>query len=247
MSDPASLVARLPPPDRIALFLDVDGTLIGPTAADRERGVPRARLDLLARIQQATAGATVILTGRSVDAVDAMFAPLHLPVAGLQGADRRHPGGKRVMPVLTAEERRIYEKIAEDVARYFPHIEIEWKPGGMALVFDPRDPTVGQLIALAEDRADGAFKVMPGRVAVDIVPRDTDKGRALSLFMVDGACAGRVPVHVGDDVPDEPAFVAARNHGGFGVSVGRPAPGVDARLPDHEAVWAVLAAWLAAY
>jgi trehalose 6-phosphate phosphatase len=243
LSEISALAALLPPPDRIALFLDVDGTLIGPTHRDREAGIAAARLDLLRRIETITGGATAVLTGRSIEAVDELFAPLVLACAGLQGADRRFPGGRRVMPVLTADDRRLFERIAEDVARLFPHIEIEWKPAGMALVYDEGDPVVGQLVALATDRVDGAFRVMRGRVAIDIVPPDADKGRALGAFMAERAFAGRVPVHFGDDVPDEPAFVAARQFGGFGVTVGRAVAGVDVRLRDHEHTWAVLEAW----
>lgn len=243
MSDIASVAALLPPPDRIALFLDVDGTLIGPTHHDREKGIAGPRLDLLRQIETLTGGATAILTGRSIEAVDELFAPLTLATAGLQGADRRFPGGRRVMPVLTAEDRRLFETIAADVADLFPHIEIEWKPAGMALVYDEGDPTVGQVLALATDRVDGAFRVMRGRVAIDIVPPDADKGRALGVFMAEPSFRGRVPVHVGDDVPDEPAFVAARQFGGFGITVGRPVAGVDMRIADHEATWALLAAW----
>lgn len=238
--DPKELVAALPPPDRLALFLDVDGTLIGPRHGDRENGLGRRRIAVLERIVRLTAGATVVLTGRAIEKVDELTAPLVLACGGLQGADRRFPDGRRVMPVLTAEHRRTFEKIAEDVRRLYPHVEIEWKPAGMALVYDEGDPSVGQLVALALDRVGDAFKVMRGRVAVDVVPPDADKGRALGAFMADAALAGRVPVHFGDDVPDEPAFLAARQFGGFGVGVGGVPVAVAHRLGDHEAVWAVL-------
>lgn len=235
-----SIAAALPPPDRLALFLDVDGTLIGPRHHDREAGLGPKRLALLERLNRLTGGATVVLTGRAIEKVDELFAPLTLACAGLQGADRRFPDGRRVMPILTAENRRMFEAIAEDVQRLFPHIEIEWKPAGMALVYDEGDPVVGQLMALAIDRVDGAFKVMRGRVAIDVVPLDADKGRALGAFMAHPTLAGRVPVHFGDDVPDEPAFLAARQFGGFGIGVGTAPVAVAHRLPDHEAVWEVL-------
>ncbi len=44
---------------------------------------------MMERIAKVTGEATAILTGRSIEAVDALFAPLVLPVGGLQGADRR--------------------------------------------------------------------------------------------------------------------------------------------------------------
>ncbi len=240
MSDLRAVAAKLPPPDRLALFLDVDGTLIGIRHQDRQHGLTHERLTLLERIIAATGGATAILTGRSVEVVDEMFAPLVMSVGGLQGADRRFPGGKRLMPVLTAEHRRTYETIAEDVARLFPQIEIEWKPAGMALVYDEGDTDRERVVMLAVERAKG-LKVMPGRVAIDIVPADADKGHALNAFMAHETFASRIPVHVGDDIPDEPAFVAAQQMGGFGISVSRSVAGVDAQISSHDDAWAVLA------
>jgi trehalose 6-phosphate phosphatase len=84
---PLDLARALPLPDRLALFLDVDGTLIGSTHCDRVAGIPAPRLALLERIGELTSDAVAILTGRTVEMVDEMFTPLILSVAGLQGAD----------------------------------------------------------------------------------------------------------------------------------------------------------------
>jgi trehalose 6-phosphate phosphatase len=48
-------------------------------------------------------------------------------------------------------------------------------------------------------------------------------------------------VHIGDDVPDEPAFAAAEQHGGFGVTVNRRVAGIKAHLSDHNDTWELLA------
>lgn len=234
------VAGRLPPPDRLALFLDIDGTLIGPRHEDREAGLTSERLGMLERLLAATGGATAILTGRSIEVVDELLRPLELPVGGLQGADRRYPDGRRVMPVLGADERRLFERVVEDVRALYPMVEIEWKPAGIALVYDEGAPFAGQLASLAEDRVGDAFKVMRGRVAIDVVPPDADKGRALDAMMAEPAFSGRTPVHVGDDLPDRPAFAAAQRKGGFGVAVGTMVTGLDLRLLDHEATWAML-------
>ncbi|HUG61370.1 MAG TPA: trehalose-phosphatase, partial [Methylomirabilota bacterium] len=147
---------------------------------------------------------------------------------------------RRVMPVLTADDRRLFEIVAEKVSEGFPGIEIEFKPAGMALVHDEGHPAADALVALARSVVGKAFQVMPGRVAIDIVPPGVDKGHALAAFMERRPCVGRVPVHVGDDVPDEAAFRAAEVAGGYGVTVGRAALGVTRTLPDHDAVWVML-------
>ncbi len=66
LTDPIDLAARLPAPDRFALFLDVDGTLIGPTYADRERGVAADRVAFLGRLYNRLGGARAIVSDRSV-------------------------------------------------------------------------------------------------------------------------------------------------------------------------------------
>ncbi len=243
MSDPKSIADLLPAPRDLALFLDIDGTLIGPHHGDRGRGISPERLELLDRLSKTLEGALTILTGRAIEAVDRILSPLVLPAGGLQGSDRRFADGRRKMPVLTADERRMFEVIAEHVGRDHPGIEIEWKPAGMALVHDEEHPDADRLAELARSVVGKSFTVMPGRVAIDVVPVGVDKGHALDAFMERRPCVGRVPVHVGDDVPDEPAFRAAERGGGFGVTVIRPAAGVGHLLTDHEAVWATLEAY----
>jgi trehalose 6-phosphate phosphatase len=245
LSDPRDIAAGLPPPRSLALFLDIDGTLIGPRHEDRIRGIGDARIDLLRRLSALTGNAVAVLTGRAIEAADDILAPLALPTAGLQGADRRYPDGRRVMPVMTADDRRLYETLAEKVAAGFPGVFIEWKPAGMAFVHDEDRALADGLIALARSVVGKRFSVMDGRVAIDVVPPGTDKGQALAAFMERAPCVGRTAVHVGDDIPDEPAFRAAEVLGGFGITVGRAAAGVTRRLGDHEDVWAMLEAYAA--
>ena len=98
-------------------------------------------------------------------------------------------------------------------------------------------------MALARSIVGARYAVMPGRVAIDIVPKGIDKGHALAAFMERRPCVGRVPVHIGDDIPDHPAFVAAEKAGGYGIAVGAPVAGVLHHLGDHEDVWALLEAY----
>ena len=77
-----------------AFFLDVDGTLL--EFADRPSAV-RVEGELantLARLHRATGGAVALISGRAVSDVDAIFAPLVVPVAGQHGAERRSADGK---------------------------------------------------------------------------------------------------------------------------------------------------------
>jgi hypothetical protein len=71
--DPAR---ALPAPSEIALFLDVDGTLLHIADTPDAVTIDRATVDLLARAHRATGGATALITGRRIADVDRLFAPL---------------------------------------------------------------------------------------------------------------------------------------------------------------------------
>ncbi len=241
--DPHDLAAHLPAPDRLALFLDVDGTLIGPTYADRERGIAADRISLIDRLYALLGGSLAIVSGRSVETVDPMFKPLKLPVAALQGADRRFADGRRFTPVQTPEERKALEDIASVVADAYPTMDIQWKIGALAIVYNEGEPLASEVAAFAERHSGGHVAVIPGRVSIDVVPRGANKGAGIAFMMEHRPFLNRVPVHVGDDVPDESGFAKSRELGGYGITIGRKVPGVDRRLPDHEATWAMLAAY----
>ena len=85
----------LPPPpdlrvDEIALFLDVDGTLV---EIEREPGavhVPERLSRVLADLFEAGGGALALVSGRSLEQLDRLFSPLRLSAAGLHGLERRN-------------------------------------------------------------------------------------------------------------------------------------------------------------
>ncbi|WP_026792334.1 trehalose-phosphatase [Pleomorphomonas oryzae] len=241
--DPHDLAALLPAPDRLALFLDVDGTLIGPTYADRERGIAADRIALIDRLYGLLGGALAIVSGRSVETVDPMFKPLKLPVAALQGADRRFADGRRFTPVQTPEERKALKKIATVVSETYPTMDIQWKIGALAIVYNEGDPLAEKAAVLAERYSGGHVAVIPGRVSIDVVPQGANKGSGIAFLMEHRPFLNRVPVHVGDDLPDAPGFDTAQDLGGYGIAIGGKVGGVAHRLTDHEETWTMLAAY----
>ena len=85
---------RMPPfgPDW-AFFLDVDGTLLEYASRPQEVRVGPELVELLGRLKAAAGGAVALVSGRSVEDIDRLFAPLALPVAGQHGTERRTAGG----------------------------------------------------------------------------------------------------------------------------------------------------------
>ena len=76
----------LPPPppfsDDWALFLDVDGTLLDFADAPHRVHVDPDMLEALDVLHRRLDGALALVSGRSLEQLDHLFAPLRLPAAG---------------------------------------------------------------------------------------------------------------------------------------------------------------------
>ena len=76
-----------------ALFLDVDGSLIEFASSPERVVVPDALRWRLRMLSESLDGALALVSGRTVRTIDALFAPLRLPVAGLHGHELRTRDG----------------------------------------------------------------------------------------------------------------------------------------------------------
>src|ERR1700723_570647 len=84
----------LPPPSlEWCLFLDVDGTLIELTDSPLETFADPDLKTLLSHVAERLGGAVALVSGRSIEYLDALFSPLRLPAAGLHGVERRKASG----------------------------------------------------------------------------------------------------------------------------------------------------------
>src|SRR5580698_8829367 len=87
---PQRAATRLLPPvnriaDHCALFLDFDGTLTHLERRPDQVVVDGGLLYLLDDLYVATAGATAVISGRSLEDLDALLTPLRLPIAAIHG------------------------------------------------------------------------------------------------------------------------------------------------------------------
>lgn len=250
--------ARLPPPlpapgERWALFLDVDGTLLG--FADDPRTVSAgatllAALDDLHRILD---GALALVSGRTLAELDRVFAGPAWTLVGLHGLELRHADGmSRQWPVAAADQRRM-RAAAQDLAGRFTGVQQESKDVAVALHCRLAPGQFPPLLAAARAAARRlpGYEVQPGNLVVEFKPVGMDKGRAVAELMGSPPFAGRLPVYVGDDLTDEHAFAWVNAAGGISVRVGwREPTAARCALPDPAAVmhWLrrVLAVGLAA-
>ncbi|TKT82627.1 trehalose-phosphatase [Aquamicrobium sp. LC103] len=211
--------------DGVALFLDIDGTLLdiasAPDAVAVEPGLPEA----LGRLSDKLSGALALITGRPVDLVDRLFPGNRAFVSGLHGAELRDNEGNIQRPKVNEAFERAREKVKSAVSGSAGVI-FEDKGAAFAAHYrlaPERERDVGELMAEAARLAGDGWTLQTGKCVVELRPRGRDKGDALRNFMAKPPFRGRHPLAVGDDVTDETMFEAANGLGGRAVRVGEPA------------------------
>ncbi len=230
-----------------AWFLDVDGTLVDiadtPDAVRVEAGLVLT----LDRLASAGDGAVALISGRRIEEIDGLFAPLRLPAAGQHGMELRIGEGRLR---LHAPETDFLSRARVAIAGWAaerPGLLVEDKGITLAVHFRqaPRlHDEVRLFLGRLVDDARGEYCLQPGKMVFEIRPAGRDKGTAVLNFMDSAPFRGRMPVFVGDDATDEYAFSVVDGLGGVAVKVG---PGVSVagwRLPDVPAVHGWIRDWL---
>ncbi len=223
---PIPAVARPPQglrPESCAFFLDLDGTLLELAPHPDAVRVDTALLDLLRALGQRSGGALALISGRSIATLDTLLQPLQLPASGLHGFERRNAAGvcvRRDPPnpwTLEQARRLLRELVATE-----PRLVIEDKRVALALHYRqvPQIETeaVNAVTAIA-NHVRGGLRVQRGRMVIELAPGAVTKATAIAEFMGEEPFKGRVPVCVGDDCTDEPAFEWVNAAGGISVAV----------------------------
>ena len=217
--DSAALLQLLSAPGT-AVFLDFDGTLVdlAPTP-DGVRVAPGV-IEALALLAERHGGALALVSGRPVAQIDAMLAPLVLPVAGAHGVERR--GAEGALHVAVTPDVSPVLARARALAALYPGLLVEHKRGAVALHYRLA-PHLEQLCLqemTAAVQACPGVLLLHGKMVLEAKPAATDKGGAIAAFMQESPFAGRRPVFAGDDTTDEAGFAFVQQAGGQGVKVG---------------------------
>ncbi len=226
---------------QIALFLDVDGTLLEIAASPHAVSVPEDLRERLRALLLATGGAVALVSGRAITDLDALFAPLTLPSAGLHGFEHRGAGGtyrRRALPSAAALEAARGAML--DLARRHTGLLVEDKRFALALHYRDAPQLEDPAVAAAREaaaRAGGELEVQRGKMVVELRPAGATKAQAVAAFLGEAPFAGRRPLFIGDDLTDEPAFELVNRRRGLSVLVGpERATAARARLADVAAV-----------
>jgi trehalose 6-phosphate phosphatase len=228
----------------LALFLDMDGTLIEFATTPDAVKVPDDLVPALAGAARRVGGALALLSGRSIAELDRLTAPLELPASGLHGGEIRTT---LEGPTQIVAHHGLPARVRPDLARLlrnFPAAMLEEK--GLSVAVHYRGaPALGAELgnALLRYVTGGevtGVELMAGELVYELKPAGFDKGGSLRHFMDFAPFVGRKPVFVSDHPIDQAGFDAAGALGGFGISVGRQIPGAACSLPDPTAV----RAWL---
>lgn len=211
----------LPPFGSTALLLDLDGTLLDIAPTPDSVVVPEGLVDMLLTLRRQLDGALAVVTGRPIEAIDALLGDVPYAVAGEHGgAVRSEPGAAIERPGLGAPPRAWVDRAAAVEATH-PGSLLEHKARGFGVHFRLA-PDAGPDIhaALSEVVAGSAeFELMGGQFLWEVRPRGIDKGHGVEALMRRPPFLGRVPVFIGDDVTDEDGMRVARAMGGAGLRV----------------------------
>src|SRR5947208_3721252 len=226
----ASLRALVPDLSRMAILLDIDGTLLDLAPTPREVWVPPDLATDLNRLLQRTSGALALVSGRSLNDIDLIFAPEQFPAVGGHGAEMRiSQDSEAVATHAPPMDRELKRRLAA-IAKLSPGILLEDKGYSLALHYrlaPHAEKAIYEAVSLIRaDLPNAPIEVLPGKCVCEIKHSGFTKATGVLELMAHEPLKGRRPIFIGDDVTDEAVFGIMPDLGGLAFSVGRRATGV---------------------
>lgn len=209
---------------RVALFLDLDGTIAEIAPQPGDVGPIKARTDLLRGLGARLDGRLAVLTGRTLEEADRILEGAVKTAAAVHGLVRRDPAGT-VESVAPSPGIAAAREALRALADARPGLVLEEKELSLALHYrHAADSAEGVLDATRRVAEIHGLELQTGAMVSELRTPGPHKGDALRSLMGAPPFAGFVPVMIGDDLTDETAFAAAADLGGFGILVGPPRP-----------------------
>ena len=227
ISAPSDFARRL---EECAILLDIDGTLLDLAPTPREVWVPPGLARTLSGLLEKTAGALALVSGRSLNDIDLIFAPEQFPAVGGHGAEMRiSADNESVATHAPPMDKELKRRLAA-IARLSPGILLEDKGYSLALHYrlaPHAEKAIYEAISLIRaDLPNAPIELMPGKCVYEIKHSGFNKATGVLELMSHEPFRGRRPIFIGDDVTDESVFALMPDLGGLAFSVGRRAMGV---------------------
>lgn len=226
--------------DRMAVFLDFDGTLVDIVQRPDLVLIPAGLGETLMAVHDRLGGALAVITGRAIADLDQLLTPVRLPAAGVHGLEYRDNSGIMYADSPTTIPEHVRNRLLA-LAASAPGLILEDK--GVSLAMHYRQAPDKEAIIRDELAAIGAelgtdFVLQDGKMVIELRPGNATKGTAVRKFMSEPPFAGRRPIFIGDDITDEDAFRVVNEMHGHSIIVGAVDDFSAARfaLPDVSAV-----------
>lgn len=199
----------------MALFLDLDGTLIDIAPTPGAVHVSRALLQALAELSARLDGALACISGREHRELFRLIGHSGIALVGSHGAELLQPAPHD--PRIARLARQCTQALQP-----WPGALLEQKPCGLALHWRQAPEAEAAIRTLGTQlvRALPSHHLKEGKMVLELAPLAASKGSALRALMDLPPWRGRKPVFIGDDYTDISAMQAARALGGWAVAVG---------------------------
>jgi trehalose 6-phosphate phosphatase len=243
---PQPLASELAPRlGEYAILLDIDGTLLDLAPTPREVWVPPGLAETLGKLHDRTSGALALVSGRSLNDIDLIFAPEQFPAVGGHGAEMRISADREAVATHAPPMDKELKRRLAAIARLSPGILLEDKGYSLALHYrlaPHAEKAIYAAVSLIRaDLPNAPIEVLPGKCVCEIKQSGFDKATGVRELMTHEPFRGRRPIFIGDDVTDESVFAIMPDLGGLAFSVGRRAQGVTDHFDEPRDV----RAWLA--
>jgi trehalose 6-phosphate phosphatase len=232
--------ATVPRLDECAILLDIDGTLLDLAPTPREVWVPPGLAKTLNRLLLRTSGALALVSGRSLNDIDLIFAPEQFPAVGGHGAEMRISADSEAVATHAPPMDKELKRRLAAIAKLSPGILLEDKGYSLALHYrlaPHAEKAIYEAVSLIRaDLPNAPIEVLPGKCVCEIKHSGFNKATGVLELMTFQPFKGRRPIFIGDDVTDESVFAIMPDLGGLAFSVGRRAQGVAGHFDEPRDV-----------
>lgn len=226
----AARLARKP----LAIFLDIDGTLVALAPRPDEVVVPPEVLTLVGDLSRVPDVHVAVVTGRSVPTARKLVPVEGIGVIGNHGFELLGEDGRLVVNADARRFRDAMKNAARDIARIAGRhsgLILEDKEWTLSLHYRlaPRDLVPEVTGAVRRIAATNGLITTGGKEIIEVRPPvEVNKGTAaVDLGTRIGAIGRGTAIYIGDDRTDEDAFHALRGADADAVTVRVGHPGFD--------------------